>query len=57
MDLSARAAEAGIVRLLNQLQPGNRMWVKIPAKGYVSVGILQIGIEPASSFTLNTKEG
>lgn len=42
---------------LKQLQPGNRVWVKIPATGYVGVGIVQSGVEPASSFTVNTEEG
>ncbi|GKW10843.1 nuclease [Pectobacterium sp. IFB5596] len=42
---------------LKQLQPGNRVWVKIPAKGYVGVGIVQSAVEPASSFTINTEEG
>lgn len=42
---------------LKQLQPGDRVWVKIPATGYVGVGIVQSGIEPASSFTVNTEEG
>ncbi|WP_016943405.1 hypothetical protein [Dickeya zeae] len=42
---------------LKQLQPGNRMWVKIPATGYVGVGIVQSAVEPASSFTINTDDG
>lgn len=42
---------------LKQLQPGDRIWVKIPAKGYVGVGIVQSTVEPASSFTINTEEG
>ncbi|MEI7232295.1 nuclease [Pectobacterium carotovorum] len=42
---------------LKQLQPGNQVWVKIPAKGYVGVGIVQSAVEPASSFTINTEEG
>ncbi|MEN4802896.1 nuclease [Pantoea agglomerans] len=42
---------------LKQLQPGNRVWVKIPATGYVGVGVVQSGIEPASSFTVTTEEG
>lgn len=42
---------------LKQLQPGNRVWVKIPATGYVGVGIVQSAVEPASSFTINTDEG
>lgn len=33
------------------------MWVKIPATGYVGVSIVQSGIEPASSFPVNTEEG
>ncbi|YCI82624.1 nuclease [Enterobacteriaceae bacterium] len=42
---------------LKQLQPGNRVWVKIPATGYVGVGIVQSGVEPASSFIINTDDG
>ncbi|CDQ15562.1 nuclease [Klebsiella quasipneumoniae] len=42
---------------LKQLQPGNRVWVKIPATGYVGVGIVQSGVEPAGSFTINTDDG
>ncbi|HAS1939588.1 TPA: DUF91 domain-containing protein [Enterobacter asburiae] len=42
---------------LKQLQPGNRVWVKIPATGYVGVGIVQSAVEPASSFTINTEHG
>lgn len=42
---------------LKQLQPGDRVWVKIPATGYVGVGIVQSAVEPASSFTINTEDG
>lgn len=42
---------------LKQLQPGDRVWAKIPATGYVGVGIVQSAVEPASSFTLNTEDG
>lgn len=42
---------------LKQLQPGNRVWVKIPATGYVGVGIVQSAVEPANSFTLDTEDG
>ncbi|EOG1413174.1 hypothetical protein ONR64_14035 [Proteus mirabilis] len=42
---------------LKQLQPGDRVWVKIPATGYVGVGIVQSTVEPASSFTINTDDG
>ncbi len=42
---------------LKQLQPGNRVWVKIPATGYVGVGIVQSAVEPASSFTFETEHG
>jgi hypothetical protein len=42
---------------LKQLQPGNRVWVKIPATGYVGVGIVQSAVEPASSFNINTDDG
>ncbi|ELE9012607.1 nuclease [Enterobacter cloacae] len=42
---------------LKQLQPDNRVWVNIPATGYVGVGIVQSAVEPASSFTINTDDG
>ncbi|WP_265494807.1 PDDEXK family nuclease [Providencia heimbachae] len=42
---------------LKQLQPGDRVWVKIPATGYVGVGIVQSTVEPASSFTISTDDG
>ncbi|WP_130626838.1 nuclease [Enterococcus sp. A8] len=42
---------------LKQLQPGDRVWVKIPATGYVGVGIVQSAVEPASSFTIKTEHG
>lgn len=42
---------------LKQLQPGDRVWVKIPATGYVGVGIVQSAVEPAGSFTITTEEG
>lgn len=40
---------------LKQLQPDQRVWVNIPKKGYVGVGIVQSAAEPASSFTINTE--
>ncbi|TQI81506.1 hypothetical protein FHU10_3571 [Serratia fonticola] len=42
---------------LKQLQPGNRVWVNIPKKGYVGVGLVQSAVEPANSFMINTDEG
>lgn len=42
---------------LKQLQPGDRVWVKIPATGYVGVGIVQSAVESASSFTIKTEHG
>lgn len=42
---------------LKQLQPGDRVWVKIPATGYVGVGIVQSAVEPASSFMIKTEHG
>ncbi|CAI1817812.1 Uncharacterised protein [Serratia fonticola] len=42
---------------LKQLQPGDRVWVKIPATGYVGVGLVQSAVEPANSFTINTEDG
>lgn len=42
---------------LKQLQPDDRVWVKIPGTGYVGVGKVLATVQPASSFTVNTPDG
>jgi len=42
---------------LKLLQPGDRVWVKIPGTGYVGVGRVLEPVQPASSFTVNTDAG
>lgn len=42
---------------LKLLQPGDRVWVKIPGTGYVGVGRVLESVQPVSSFKLNTSEG
>lgn len=44
-------------RTLKQLSPGDRVWVNIPGRGYVGVGEVTQGVEPASSFTVATDAG
>ncbi len=42
---------------LKLLQPGDRVWVKIPGTGYVGVGRVQESVQPVSTFTVSTPEG
>ncbi len=42
---------------LKLLSPGDRVWVKIPRTGYVGVGEVTAGVQPASEFTVPTPEG
>jgi len=42
---------------LKLLQPGDRIWVKIPGTGYVGVGRVLEPVEPVSTFTIPTPEG
>ncbi len=42
---------------LKRLSPGDRVWVKIPQKGYVGVGEVTQSVQPASVFTVPTDEG
>ena len=42
---------------LKLLSPGNRVWVKIPKTGYVGVGEVTAGVQPASEFTVPTETG
>jgi len=39
------------------LSPGDRVWVNIPKKGYVAVGIVEQAVQPASEFTVLTADG
>jgi len=42
---------------LKLLSPGDRVWVKIPKTGYVGVGEVTAGVQPASEFTVSTETG
>lgn len=44
-------------RTLNLLQPGDRVWVKIPGTGYVGVGRVLEPVQPVSTFSVTTPEG
>ena len=44
-------------RTLQLLAPGDRVWVKIPGRGFVGVAKVLGRSEPASSFQVNTPEG
>lgn len=42
---------------LKLLEPGNRVWVKIPKVGYVGVGEVTEAVQPAKDFTVQTERG
>lgn len=44
-------------KTLQQLHPGDRVWVNIPATGYVGVGRVTGVYQPAESFTVATSTG
>jgi hypothetical protein len=44
-------------RTLNQLSPGDRIWVKIPDAGFVGVGRVRSRAEPAAAFRVATPSG
>lgn len=44
-------------RTLALLNPGDRVWVKIPGTGYVGVGIVAQAMQSVNDFTVSTKEG
>jgi hypothetical protein len=44
-------------RTLDQLQPGDRVWVKIPGKGFVGVGKVEEAAQQASDIIFSTPEG
>ena len=44
-------------RTLDQLHPGDRIWVNIPQQGYVGVGRVLGGATPVKDFCVETAEG
>ncbi|UTH75661.1 endonuclease NucS domain-containing protein [Chromobacterium sp. IIBBL 290-4] len=42
---------------LKLLSPGDRVWVKIPKKGYVGVGVVQEQVQPVLDFKIQTEMG
>lgn len=44
-------------KTLKLLSPGDRVWVKIPQKGYVGVGRVLEAVQPVKGFTVQTENG
>ncbi len=44
-------------RTLQLLNPGNRIWVKAPGRGFLGVGIVTGRVQPANGFDVNTPNG
>lgn len=44
-------------KTLRQLNPGDRVWVNIPGRGYVGVGQVLEAVQPASDFCVHTDTG
>jgi hypothetical protein len=42
---------------LKLLAPGDRVWVNIPKKGYVGVGVVEQAVQSASEFMVTTADG
>ena len=42
---------------LKLLSPGDRVWVKIPKKGYVGVGVVQEAVQSVKDFKVQTEVG
>lgn len=42
---------------LKLLSPGDRVWVKIPKKGYVGVGVVLESVQPSKDFKVETESG
>lgn len=42
---------------LKLLSPGDRVWVKIPKKGYVGVGTVVESVQPVKDFKVQTEDG
>jgi hypothetical protein len=44
-------------RTLELLSPGDRIWVKVPGSGFVGVGRVTGGVQPAAKFNVKTQTG
>lgn len=44
-------------KTLQLLNIGDRVWVKVPGRGFVGVGIVTGSCQPASTFTIKTADG
>lgn len=44
-------------KTLRRLNPGDRVWVNIPGRGYVGVGRVVEAVQPASEFRVTTDSG
>jgi len=44
-------------KTLQLLNPGDRIWVNIPRKGYVGVGRVRESVKPMADFMIDTDEG
>jgi hypothetical protein len=44
-------------RTLQLLNPGNRLWVRAPGRGFLGVGIVTGRVQPANQFCVKTPEG
>ena len=44
-------------RTLDQLEPGDRVWAKIPGKGFVGVGVVEEAVQQADDMVFSTSEG
>lgn len=44
-------------KTLQLLNPGDRIWVKVPGSGFVGVGRVTGRVQPASAFKVRTSEG
>jgi hypothetical protein len=42
---------------LSMLEPGSRIWVRLPGQGFVGVGTVTGTVQPAAEFTLKTENG
>jgi len=42
---------------LSMLNPGDRIWARIPKEGFVGVGIVEETAQPANSYKIETPEG
>jgi len=44
-------------KTLQLLNIGDRVWVKVPGRGFVGVGVVTGSCQPASTFTIKTSDG